>query len=246
VTLVGEFNFPGRYEVEKGERLSNVLRRAGGFSKSAYLRGAVFIRQRVKEQQLQVIEDVSRRLEEQSRNLLSQTSSEKDRETIIAAIEQRKVLLADVKNAPNLGRVVIRLDDVLKKGGSDDDITLENGDYLAVGSFPNIISIMGEVFNPTNVIYGKSNNSVGECLDKAGGVTEYGDAGNVYYVQPDGAVITPKNTSFFRWHSVEAGGTLVVPPKAPKKDYLDALSKITQIIYQIAISVGVAKTVFSP
>jgi hypothetical protein len=43
---------------------------------------------------------------------------------------------------------------------------------------------------------------------------------------------------------VEPGGTIVVPPKGPKRDYLDALAKITQIIYQIAISVGVAKTVF--
>ena len=40
------------------------------------------------------------------------------------------------------------------------------------------------------------------------------------------------------------GGTLIVPPKGPKKNYLDAMAKITQIIYQIAISVGVAVTVF--
>jgi hypothetical protein len=43
---------------------------------------------------------------------------------------------------------------------------------------------------------------------------------------------------------VEPGGSIIVPPRGPKKDYLDAMAKITQIIYQIAISVGVAKTVF--
>ena len=60
----------------------------------------------------------------------------------------------------------------------------------------------------------------------------------------DGTVKTPKNTTFFNSRKVEPGGTLIVPPKGPKKDYLDAMAKITQIIYQIAISVGVAVTVF--
>ena len=70
------------------------------------------------------------------------------------------------------------------------------------------------------------------------------NAGGRYSNLPDGTVKTPKNTSFFESRKVEPGGTLIVPPKGPKKDYLDAMAKITQIIYQIAISVGVAVTVF--
>ncbi|MDQ3000973.1 MAG: SLBB domain-containing protein, partial [Fibrobacterota bacterium] len=41
VTLAGEFNFPGRYEASKGERISSLIRRAGGFTPAAYLNGAV-------------------------------------------------------------------------------------------------------------------------------------------------------------------------------------------------------------
>jgi polysaccharide biosynthesis/export protein len=244
MTLAGQFNFPGKYMVSSGEKLSSVIRRGGGFTDNAYLRGAVFIRQSVKERQLITITEISRRLEDQSQNLLAQTTSEKDRETILAAVSQRKSLLEDVKSAPYLGRVVLNLDRDLSFTDKEEDLTLEMGDSLFVGAYPNIISIMGEVYSPTNVVFGKDNNTVGECLDKAGGVGEYGDAGNVYYLRPDGSVLTPKNTSFFRWRAVEAGGSIVVPPKGPKKDYLDALAKITQIIYQTAISVGVVKTLF--
>ena len=81
-------------------------------------------------------------------------------------------------------------------------------------------------------------------IEQAGGLNEFAEAKSIYYILPDGTVKTPRNTSFFGMRGVEPGGSIIVPPKAPKKDFLDALSKVTQIIYQIAISVGVAQTLF--
>jgi polysaccharide export outer membrane protein len=244
VTVAGELNFPGKYEVGKSERLSSVIRRASGFTDAAFLRGVVFIRKAVKERQLAAIDEISRKLSAETDNMLAQTTNDKDRATIQAAISQRKALLEDAKTARYLGRVVINLDPSLSFAGTDEDVMMEDQDSLFIPARPSTISILGEVFSPTNVVVGKRNSTVGRCLDRAGGVSEYGDAGNIYYVQPDGSILTPKNTSFFTWRKVEPGGSIIVPPKGPKKDYLDALSKITQIIYQIAISVGVAKTLF--
>ncbi|HAW57547.1 MAG TPA: hypothetical protein DCX03_00805, partial [Bacteroidales bacterium] len=48
VTLAGEVKFPGKYPIKKGEKLSSVIERAGGFTDNAYLNGAVFNRVRVK------------------------------------------------------------------------------------------------------------------------------------------------------------------------------------------------------
>ncbi len=244
VYMTGEFNFPGKYEVANGERLSNVIERAGGFTDAAYLRGTVFIRQRVKDQQLAHIEEISRKLEEQMHNMLTQTTNENDRASIMLAVNTRKSLLEEIKEAPYLGRVVIDLDRKMKFRGGDFDITIEDGDSLFIGAYPNTISIMGEVFSPTTVVHSKQTNTVGKALAKAGGATQYGDKGQIYYVKPDGSILTPQNTWFFGSRGVEAGGSIIVPPKGPKKDYLDALSKITQIIYQTAIAVGVAVTVF--
>jgi protein involved in polysaccharide export with SLBB domain len=243
IQVTGEFNFPGIYEAEKKERLSSVIRRAGGFADAAYLTGAVFIRRSVREIQLRAIEEIGRRLENESQNMLNQTTNERERMALQVVIEQRKHLLEEAKKAPYLGRVVVDLAKALD-GEKDDDIVIESGDSLFVPPIPSTVSILGEVYSPTNVVLARKTNTVGKSLNAAGGISEYGDPKNVYYVKPDGSIITPKNTWFFKSHTVEAGGTIIVPPKGPKKDYLDALAKITQIIYQIAISVGVAKTVF--
>ncbi len=244
VAIMGEVGFPGSYEFRSGETLSSALRRAGGFLPHAYLRGAVFIRKSVKEQQLKHIEEIARRLENQMHIMMQRTTDEKERVSIQAAIEQRRGILQDIKEAPYLGRVVIELDEDLKFAGTDLDIPLENGDSLWVGANPATVSIMGEVFSPTNVIFSDRSNTVKKCIEQAGGANEFGDLSSTYYILPDGTVKTPRNTSFFGMRKVEPGGSIIVPPKGPKKDYLDALAKITQIIYQIAISVGVAKTVF--
>lgn len=244
VSLGGEFNFPGRYEVAKGEKLSSVIRRAGGFTDDAYLNGAVFIREKVKQQQLRTIDDLDRRLDAALKNMLNQTTNDKDRANIQTTIDQRKEMLEESRNAPFLGRVVVKLDNKFDFAEGDEDIRMENGDSLSIGSYPNIVSIMGEVYSPTSVVYGRKNNTVSECVNRAGGINEYGDEGNIYYMKPDGSVLTPRNTAFFGWKGVEAGGVIVVPPKGPKKDYLDQLTKVTQIIYQIAIAVGVVNTLF--
>jgi polysaccharide biosynthesis/export protein len=247
VWMMGEFAFPGRYEYATGEKLSSVIRRAGGFGPQAYLRGAVFIRKSVKEQQLRHVEEIGRRLENQMQIMLERTTDEKERIGIRAAIEQRKGVLDDIRNAPYLGRVIIRLDEDKDIAGTEWDVTLENGDSLWVGSMPNTVSILGEVYSPTNVIYTSGTNTIGECMGKAGGVSEYGDYSNTYYVSPDGTISTPSNTPWYQaysWRSVEPGGSIIVPPKGPKKDYLDVILKTTQVIYNLAVAVGVVRTLF--
>jgi len=247
VWMMGEFNFPGRYEFATGERLSSLIQRAGGFSSQAFLRGAIFIRKSVKEQQLTHVEEIGRRLENQMQIMLERTNDEKERIGIQAAIEQRKGILNDIRNAPYLGRVVITLDKEMEFAGTEWDITLENGDSLYVGPIPNTISVLGEVYSPTNLIFSHKSNTVGECLSKAGGVSEYGDYGNTYYIAPDGTVSTPKNTAWYMkysWRSTEPGGSIIVPPKGPKKDYLELILKTTQVIYNLAVSVGVVRTLF--
>ncbi len=244
VTLSGEFNFPGQYEAAKGERLSSIIKRAGGFTPDAYMRGAAFIRESVKQRQLRVMSDVEKRLVQEQEALLSQMIEESDKANVVAAIAQRRTILKETKNARYLGRVVVHLDKKFKFEGKIEDIILEDGDKLTIERSPSVVAILGEVYAPTSVIFGSDNNTISECLSKAGGVNQYGDEDNILYMKPDGSILTPKNTWFFGSKSVEPGGTIVVPPRPPKKDYLEVLSKVTQIIYQMAISVGVAVTLF--
>ena len=245
VILNGEFSFPGRYEFTTGEKLSSVIRRAGGFSQEAYLRGLVFIRKSVKQQQLIHAEEIGRRMEDQLQTRLQQTVDPSEQSSIRHALERRQTLVMAIREAPYLGRVVIKLDKDYKFENTDWDITLENEDSLFVGAFPNTVSILGEVYSPTNIIYTSSSNSVGEALDKAGGVNNFGDYKNTFYISPDGVVHTPGTTPWytsFKWRSIEPGGSIIVPPKPPAKDYLEIVAKTTQILFQMAITAGVLVT----
>lgn len=245
IVLRGEFNFPGRYEIATGEKLSSVIRRAGGFTPEAYLRGAIFLRESVKQQQLRHAEEVGRRLEGQLQARLQQATQETERQGIMLAMNRRRQMLDEIARAPYLGRVVVQVDSKMKFEDTDWDLELENGDNLWVGSRVSTVSVLGEVSSPTTVIHTRKTNQVGEVLAKAGGINAYGDYNETFYISPDGSISTPRTTpwySSFKCKKVEPGGTVIVPLKPPTKDYLEVWAKSTQILYQIAISVGVVAT----
>ena len=73
VEIRGEVRFPGFYPLIKGERLSSVLRRAGGFTQNAYLRGGTFTRVRVREEQQRRLQELIR---EEELSLLAQGATE--------------------------------------------------------------------------------------------------------------------------------------------------------------------------
>lgn len=81
--IIGEVKLPGRYTIQKGERLSSVLKRAGGFTSESFLKGAVFTRVSVKRAQE---ENVQKFIKTQEESLLremslSTTSSQEKQQT---------------------------------------------------------------------------------------------------------------------------------------------------------------------
>jgi len=65
VAINGEVRFPGTYTITKGESISSLIERAGGFTDKAYLKGAVFTRPSVKELQQKRLDEAIDRLENQ-------------------------------------------------------------------------------------------------------------------------------------------------------------------------------------
>ena len=52
VNVSGEVLYPGEYLISKDDRLADIIIRAGGFTNNAFLKGAIFTRDKVKEQQI--------------------------------------------------------------------------------------------------------------------------------------------------------------------------------------------------
>lgn len=263
VSVEGEVAFPGSYIIKKGERLSSVLERAGGFTEKAYLKGAVFTRSSIKEMQQKNIDEAVSRLE---KSMISGSVAEvstlinpEEAKQMQLAIEQKKNLVEKLKTAQAKGRIIVRLDRSPGFKGSINDIQLENGDSLYIPGRPGEINVIGAVYNQTSFIYDPEM-SVSSYLGMAGGVTGDADKKNMYILKVDGSSISKRNDGFLgiRWNSdarrwerggmmsasLDPGDTIVVPETTEKVAWLKDTKDFTQILYQIAVTTGVLIVAF--
>ncbi len=261
VTIHGEVKFPGKYLIERGERLTSLIERAGGYSDKAYLRGAVFTRIKVKEMQERNIEDISVRLE---RELLSagaeQVSAATSKEEIEAKkveYEQKKKFIESLKKLKPIGRFTIRLAHLRLLKGSEYDIELEEGDNLYIPMANNVVSVAGSTMFQGSFVYSESR-SYKDYIEMSGGYTSNADKDNVFILKADGTAIKPKGSIFWnsnraRWElaaldetarEVDPGDTIVVPDKVERVAWLRDIKDITQILANVALTAGVFKALY--
>lgn len=260
VTISGEVPFPGKYMIKKGERLSSLIRRAGGYTEMAYLRGAVFTRESVKAIQQKQLNEMVRRLEME---LLSSggeaiAASQSPDEAKVLEIEtrQKKALLEKLRHLEAQGRMTIRLDSPERLEGSEFDVVLEDGDALRVPANPQSVQVIGSVFNQSSFLY-RSDMDLNDYIAMSGGYTDNADKSNTYILKVDGTAARPEGGKFLgiNWNSgsnrwepttprVEPGDTIVVPEKIDKIAWLRETKDITQILYQIAVTAGVLIVAF--
>lgn len=236
VTIRGEVAFPGKFPITRGEKLSAVLKRAGGKSPQAFARGAVFLRESVRAREQEFMDRVARQLEEEIT-----VASVRDPATGVdkkEALAEAKNFLAQIKAARAMGRVSIKLDDLLD-GDSDQDITLQDGDSLFIPQRPDEVTVTGEVYFPTSHLY-KKGRGRDDYLSMSGGVTERGNKGSAYVVHADGSVSA--GGGWFSWGPrMGPGDTVVVPIKVERISTLKLVADVTQIMYQLAVTTATLK-----
>jgi protein involved in polysaccharide export with SLBB domain len=257
ITLAGEVRSPGIYTARKGERLSSVIRRAGGFTKEAFLRGAVFTRLSVQKRQQELIDRTVEQLEQEvSRTAAKEGATALDKEDIEAQkaiYEARKALLAKLKQVRAQGRVIVRLSEPEKLEGTENDLLIEQGDKLEVSRPSEVVNVTGRVYNPTGIVYNRTQDSAGYYLRKVGGPTEDADRDHIFVVKADGSVTTKEQADEGLWlfgekgilaTRIEPGDSIVVPEKLVFTRFMKDVKDITQILYQIAVTAGVLLVAF--
>ncbi len=257
VTLQGEVRFPGVYSIARGEKLSSVIARAGGYSDKAYLRGAKFLRRSVREAQQKRLEEIVTKMEKevlQKQAALTSLSTTKEEleatkaslDTVMKSIERMKLLKAE-------GRVVIKLKSLEKLQKGNYDLVMEGGDDLAIPPRPSVVNVMGQVFNPVALVYVPETSDVDSCLQLAGGATNDAEADEMYIIKVDGTVFSRQQSTYGmhwsddsrRWSFgsftssiLEPGDTLVVPQKIERVAWMREIKDITTIMSQIALTAG--------
>lgn len=245
VDLKGEVRYPGRYNITEGEKLSSVIARAGGFTNHAFVEGAVFAREEVKQLQIERIEESLDRIRTKAiqANASGNDIGEKtqDKQNMLLAVTQLEKEAAAKKP---IGRISINLYyDLARFTNSPYDLTLKDKDTLYVPSVNDTISVVGEVLNQNTFIY-NSKYDAKDYLEKAGGATELADKEYIYIVKANGEAQRVKNDYF--WGSsneVFKGDTIVVPMKIDTVSDLAFTKDVTQVLYQLAITAASLKTV---
>ena len=190
ISIEGEVQFEGIYALSnKGQRLSEVIRQAGGLTKRAYTEGTKLLRQMTQEER-EMMETVLR---------TAQRNSGKD------SIDVRKLLT----NATY--PVGIELEKALKNPGSEDDPVLREGDRIVVPRYDGTVKINGEVLYP-NTVYFKDGKSADYYIDLAGGVTSTGKKSQTIIIYMNGMVAKAD-----RKHKPRPGCQIVVPTKRQRR-----------------------------
>lgn len=148
VILKGEFVYPGDYVLLKDESLGDIIVRAGGFSKEAYLPAAIFSRQSVKSLEKQRLDEYITKLETDAIRLSTELAAKGEAGGEAQSLMQQQ-MLEKLRATEPIGRVVVDLTvpDHYK------NLILEDGDSLFVPKTMGTVSVIGEVYNPSTFKY---------------------------------------------------------------------------------------------
>lgn len=189
VAVGGEVVFEGTYTLaRRNERLSDLVRRAGGVTDAAYVRGASLTRL--------MTEDEMRARDETIRLAQSMQGGQNTDSVSIG-----KLVLTDRYS------VGIHLDKALANPGSDEDLVLQENDALFVPQMVSTVKIQGDVMYPITVAYKKGAN-LKYYIQQAGGYGSRAKKGNAYVVYMNGTAAKAKGNT-----PIEPGCQIIVPSK---------------------------------
>jgi protein involved in polysaccharide export with SLBB domain len=200
VKIIGEVVYPGSYTIiSKKERLSDLLKRAGGLTPYAYSEGLFLIRKN---------------------NFNDMTDSISTNEKITRQIlkDTNNLVLKDVKHVNS--KIAINIKKILEKPGSVEDYVLEEGDLIQVVKLDPLVKLSGEVLlaTKTSFVDGKP---LSYYLGKAGGTTDEAKLSRIYVLNANGSVNKTHNYlwGLFRsYPKVQAGAEIIIPNKKISKE----------------------------
>ena len=196
VKIAGEVAHAGTYGIERGERLSSVLKRAGGFTSLAYTRGAVITRQQVREIDQKARDTMIQRVESSFPQYKGTNTGEAA--ALASAFQaQQQQILKRLREQPVIGRQIIHIsDDISKWENTPADIEMRAGDQIIIPKLPNFVAVEGQVNSPSAVTFTPGKQAKW-YLGRAGGVAGFGDHKKIFIVRADGSVVGSGGQSMF-------------------------------------------------
>jgi protein involved in polysaccharide export with SLBB domain len=210
VRIEGEVLYPGSYSItRKDERISDLIRRAGGLTQLAYEKGASLKRDGAMETILDQ--------EKEDLKLLQFKKVQKEAKDTTAVDLENKVARNNF--------VGIDLERILDKPGRRQDLFLEEGDIISVPKQLQTVRVSGEVLSPNTVVYSKSK-GFKQYINNAGGFSQKALRKRSYIIYANGAVKSTKRFLLFNNYPLVTTGAEIFVPKAEEKRKMTAAETI--------------------
>lgn len=246
VTLMGEFLRPGVYDIRRGERLSEVIARAGGLTPQAYPYGAVFTREAARLRQQEGFLRTARELETGMMQVAAGTGViGSNRATdITGAVAAGQQLANSLRSIPAAGRIVVEANPVVLAGRPELDVLLEPGDLIVMPKRPNEVTVVGAVQNPGSLQF-LSGWRASQYVQAAGGTQRFADPSRAFLVLPNGTS-TPAGLGAWQQGGppVPPGSLVIVPNDPSPFEAWGFLRDMTQIAGQLAISAAALAVIY--
>jgi protein involved in polysaccharide export with SLBB domain len=216
VTITGQIQNSGRYSLtNRTERVSDIIKRAGGLIGDAYGKGAFIKRESIKSDTLSI--------------MLKDSILKSDKK------EFKKEKPENVQN------IALDIDEIIKNPGSYYDLVLADKDEIIIPKLDNKITIRGGVLRPITITY-HDGITMGECISAAGGITEFAKRNRAYVVYFNGRSKRTKSFGFIRINPrIEPGSEVVLPEGEMKKDAMTVVLQYVTILAQIGTSIATLK-----
>jgi protein involved in polysaccharide export with SLBB domain len=258
VSISGQVQNVGKYTLStRVERVSDIVKRAGGLIGEAYGEGAYIKRSRYNIDTLKADESKTSIEEAYNRKFKAQQEAEKQNlnsllngsdnngQTNMADVNIKKKNLKDTLDLlfkelnENTYQIAIDINKIMEKPGSELDLVLRDKDEIMIPKTDNRVKISGGVLRPTNIVY-REGLTIGECISAAGGISEYAKRGRAYVIYANGKSARTKHFGLFRLNpTIKPGAEVVLPETNEKKEKtITTFIQFTTVLAQIASAIA--------
>lgn len=233
VRIEGEVSAPGNYFVPPNTTLAEVLAKAGGLTRQAFVYGTRLERLSVKQQQRESFAEAIQQLEF---SLLATPLSNSD--IGLAGdrnlqLQAAKAALEKLRQAEPDGRVVLDLPYTASELPAT--LLMQNNDRIVIPPMPVTVGVFGAVYRPASFLVGTGKPlRIRDYIERAGGNQRAADGGQTIVVRANGDVLTRRRGAL---NAVALPGDVIfVPIKTQSTSLLAKIRDISAIIFQIGIS----------
>ena len=233
VEISGAVNNPGTYTLNEGDKLSDLIRRAGGYLPNSYQFGGVLENEQALKANVFARDELYRSL---LSSIIKNSAAMQP-----GAFDSTGALLRELKESPVSGRVVTEFNLKKLESNPENDIVLHDKDRVFIPEKINHVYLYGEISNQGTIQYQK-NKGINYYIEQKGGTTPSADLDNIFILHPNGVSERLQRRNVFRDGRSEIevypGSIIFIPRKSDRILFTQSLQAYSSILSSLGISLA--------